>query len=97
MKSYAMAVLLSSVITAGPVMAESEFRALDKVSGVTAMSEGRLASVEGGVIKHGSGTCSGVGNVCLNLAIPTITAVNLGLFSKNANQFIVQKTTQVIR
>jgi hypothetical protein len=97
MKSYAMAALLSSVITAGPALADSEFRALSKVSSVAPMTEGQLASVEGGVVNRGGGTCSGLGNVCLNLAIPTITAVNLGLFSKNANQFIVQKTTQVIR
>jgi len=97
MKSYAIAAVLSSVMMTGPALAGNDFRALDKVSSLKPMTEGQLAAVEGGVVNRGGGTCSGLANVCLNLAIPTITAVNLGILSKNANQFIVQKTTQVIK
>lgn len=97
MKSYAIAAVLSSVMMTGPVLAENDFRALDKMSSVQAMTEVQLAAVEGGVVTRGGGTCSGLGNVCFNLAIPTITAVNLGILSKNVNQSIVQRTTQVIR
>lgn len=97
MKSYAIAAVLSSVMMTGPVLAENDFRALDKMSSPQAMTEVQLAAVEGGDVRRGGGTCSGLGNVCFNLAIPTITAVNLGILSKNVNQAIVQRTTQVIR
>jgi len=92
MKSYALAAVLSSVMVAGPAMADNEFRALGKASGLPAMSEGQLAAVEGG---H---ACSGVVNVantCLNVAVPTVTAVNVALFGK-ANQRVTQITKQHI-
>jgi len=93
MKSYALAAVLSSLAIAGPAMADNEFRALGQVSGVTAMSEGQLAAVEGGQ------ACSGglnLANTCLNLAIPTVVAVNLGILG-SPSQHIKQFTDQYIR
>jgi len=96
MKSYALAAVLSSLAIAGPAMADNEFRALGQVSGVTAMSEGQLAAVEGGQ------ACSGVilnaANTCLNVAVPTVTAFNVSLLGLlgATNQNITQVTRQHI-
>lgn len=97
MKSYILAVALSSALVAGPVMADNDFQALSKMSGATPMTEGQLAAVEGGHENRGGGSCSGFANVCLNLAVPTVIGINLGVFSKHTDQTIVQKTTQSIK
>ncbi|CAI8838298.1 hypothetical protein [Methylocaldum szegediense] len=97
MKSYILAVALSSALVAGPVMADNDFQALSKMSGATPMTEGQLAAVEGGHVNRGGGSCSGFANLCLNIAIPTVVGINVGVFSKHTNQTIVQTTTQSIR
>ncbi len=98
MKSYVLAVALSSALVAGPVMADNEFKALSKMSSATPMTEGRLAAVEGGHMNNrGGGSCSGFANTCLNVAVPTVIALNLGVLSKRTSQTVVQTTTQSIR
>jgi hypothetical protein len=92
MKAYALVAVLSSVMVAGPALADNDFRALGQVSNLTPMTETQLAAVEGGQ------SCSGffsIGNTCLNVAVPTITAVNLSLFGRGF-QDIVQVTNQGI-
>ncbi|MGX2038939.1 hypothetical protein ACWJKU_02230 [Methylocaldum sp. MU1018] len=86
MKSYALAAVLSSVMVAGPALADNDFRALGKVSSLAPMTEGQLASVEGGLLDT---------TLNLNVAVPTITAVNLALLG-NARQHIDQDTNQSI-
>ena len=92
MKSYALAAVLSSLMVAGPALADNDFRALGQVSSLKPMSEAQLEAVEGGQ------ACSGffsIGNACLNVALPTITAVNLGVLG-SAVQGVVQVTEQSI-
>jgi len=93
MKTFALVAVLSSVMVAGPAMADNDFRALGKVASLTPMTEGQLAAVEGG------SSCSGVlsiANTCLNVAVPTVTAINVALLGKS-HQDIKQITTQVIK
>ncbi|MBP1148242.1 MULTISPECIES: hypothetical protein [Methylocaldum] len=96
MKSYALAAVLSSVMVAGPALADNDFRALGQVSNLTPMTETQLAAVEGGQ------SCSGLlsfANTCLNVAVPTITAYNvsfLGLLGATT-QSIKQVTNQYIQ
>jgi hypothetical protein len=92
MKTYVVAAVLSSVMAAGPAMADNDFRALGKVANLSPMTEGQLAAVEGGQ------SCSGflsLANMCLNVVVPTITALNVALVGK-ANQSVTQITTQDI-
>lgn len=92
MKSYALAAVLSSLMVAGPALADNDFRALGQVSNLKPMSESQLAAVEGGQ------SCSGVvsfANTCLNVAVPTVVAINLGLFA-NPSQYVTQFTSQYI-
>ncbi|WP_133717795.1 hypothetical protein [Methylocaldum gracile] len=101
MKSYAIAAVLSSVMMAGPAMADNDFRALGKVSSLKPMTEGQLSAVEGGILfpfKKDHDRKLNVGNVNLNqnIAVTTITAVNLALGKGGANQNIVAVTQQSI-
>jgi len=93
MKAYALAAVLSSIVMAGPAMADNDFRALGQVSSLTPMTEGQLAAVEGGQ------SCSGglnLANTCLNVAVPTVVAINLGILGV-ATQAITQVTNQFIQ
>jgi len=96
MKAYALAAVLSSIVMAGPAMADNDFRALGQVSSLTPMTEGQLAAVEGGQ------SCSGflsLANTCLNVAVPTVTATNaniLGILGAST-QHITQVTNQFIQ
>jgi hypothetical protein len=104
MKSYAIAAVLSSVMMAGPVMADNDFRALGKVASVKSMTEGQLSAVEGGIFlpfknhdfKKGHDRKLNVGNVNQNIAVTTITAVNLNFGKGGATQNIVAVTQQSI-
>ncbi|MBP1149835.1 MULTISPECIES: hypothetical protein [Methylocaldum] len=99
MKSYAIAAVLSSVMMAGPAMADNDFRALGKVSSLKPMTEGQLSAVEGGILfpfKKDHDRKLNVGNVNQNIAVTTITAVNLALGKGGANQNIVAVTQQSI-
>ncbi|WP_133718829.1 hypothetical protein [Methylocaldum gracile] len=99
MKSYAIAAVLSSVMMAGPAMADNDFRALGKVSSLKPMTEGQLSAVEGGTLipfKKDNGGKVNAGNVNQNIAVTTITAVNVALFKGDANQTIVAVTQQSI-
>ncbi|MGX2041778.1 hypothetical protein ACWJKU_16850 [Methylocaldum sp. MU1018] len=87
MKSYALAAVLSSVMVAGSALADNDFRALGKVSSLAPMTEGQLASVEGGFADN---------ILNLNAAIPTITAVNAAVLLGNARSHIDQDTNQSI-
>jgi hypothetical protein len=97
MKSYALAAVLSSLMVAGPALADNDFRALGQVSNLKPMTESQLAAVEGGQ------ACSGglaLANTCLNVAVPTITAYNVSLFGllgATTNQSVWQYTSQSIQ
>jgi hypothetical protein len=93
MKLFALAAVLSSVVAAGPALADNDFRALGQVSSLKPMSDAQLEAVEGGQ------ACSGffsIGNTCVNVAVPTITAINLGVLGP-AVQNIAQVTKQSIQ
>jgi hypothetical protein len=96
MKSYALAAVLSSLMVAGPALADNDFRALGQVSNLKPMSESQLAAVEGGEVPS---ALLSIGNTALNVATPTITALNanvLGLFGAVVTQTIGQYTSQTI-
>lgn len=93
MKSFALIAVMSSVMVTGSAFADSDFRALGQVSNLTPMSEKQLASVDGG---HAcGGGLINVGNVCANVAVPTVFAINVGLLG-GARQNITQVTKQSI-
>ncbi|BBA36333.1 hypothetical protein sS8_4403 [Methylocaldum marinum] len=95
MKSYALAAVLSSLMVAGPALADNDFRALGQVSSLKPMTESQLAAVEGG--QTASGFFS-IGNTALNVATPTISAINASLFGLfgATTQTIGQFTSQTI-
>jgi hypothetical protein len=94
MKAYALVAVLSSVMVAGPALADNDFRALGQVSNLTPMTETQLAAVEGG--QSCSGGLFNLANTCLNVAVPTVVAINLGILG-SPSQYIKQITSQYIQ
>jgi hypothetical protein len=74
-------------------MADNDFRALGKVANLSPMTEGQLAAVEGGQ-SCSSGFLS-FANTCLNVAVPTVIAINLGILG-SPSQYVKQITEQFI-